>query len=81
MSLVLYNVHSIYVPHIKYITLYIYIYIYIYIYTGFHLGGHLPPLLESRPPPPLEIRLAIFFQGVIGCNEYRTEIQHKEYTA
>ena len=22
-----------------------------------------------------------FFQGVIGCNEYRTETQHKEYTA
>ena len=42
-------------------------------------GGHLPPLLESCPP--LEIRIAIFIQGVIGCNEYRTETQHKEYTA
>jgi len=29
----------------------------------------------------LKIWLAIFFQRVIGCNGYRTENQHKEYTA
>ena len=36
-------------------------------------GGHLPPSLD--------IRIATFFQGIIGCNEYRTETQQKQYTA
>ena len=44
-------------------------------------GGGGGGIARVSPPSPLEIRLAIFFQGVIGCNGNITETQHKEYTA
>jgi len=37
-------------------------------------------LVTCQIPLPLEIMLTICFQlRVIGCNEYKTETQHKEY--
>ena len=48
--------------------------------AGFHLGGTFAPLCQSLAPPWKSL-VAIFFQRVIGCNGYRTETQHKEYTA
>ena len=47
--------------------------------VGFHLGGQ--GGVSVRVTPFGNYRLAFFFQSVIGCKGYRTETQHREYTA
>ena len=49
--------------------------------VSFKGGEGICPPLQEFYPLSLGNQLSHFFQRVIGCNEYRTESQHKEYTA